>query len=91
MIDRLSERTIDKLSDSAAGLLDLFKSDVQNIFMKKRFEKAKRAIESIKSGLEDYGLKVDYKKYFEDKLQVPLVAIEALSEVETSSQYRMIK
>ena len=72
-------------------VLDLFFPGVQNILMEKRLNNATNAINAIKDRLAEYGLQVDYQKYFEEKLQVPLMSVRALSEVETDEQRNLLK
>lgn len=82
---------LNMLAENAPLLLDLFAPDVQNKVMKRRMESAIKAVEGIKSQLLEYGLKVDYEKYFEEKLQIPLTAVRTLSELETDSQRELLQ
>ena len=85
------EKTLDKAVDNFSTILDLFFPGVQNEVMKKKFDNAVRAIEGIKERLAEYGLTIDYEKYFSKKLQIPLTMIRSLSEVEAKEQRDLLQ
>ena len=87
----LADKAFDMVRENTLSLLDLFAPGVQNRIMKKRLKNAELAIEGIKEKLSEYGLEVDYERYFEEKLHVPLKAMRALSEVETVDQREMLQ
>ena len=64
---------------------------VQNIIMNKRLDNAERSILTVRERLAKYGLQVDYRRYFEEKLQVPLMEVHGLSEVETEEQRELLQ
>lgn len=79
------------LKELGPGLLDIFAPNLQNKIMNTKLDNAICAIKDIKTKLAEYGLEVDYQRYFEDKLNVPLKAINALSEVDTNTQRELLK
>lgn len=87
----LTQNAINMIKNNFTGFLDLFAPEIHNMVMEKKLNNAIKAIEGIKSKLEEYGLQVDYKRYFEQKLQIPLMAVRALSEVNSEEQIEMLK
>lgn len=59
--------------------------------MNRRLESAIKAVEGIKSKLAEYGLAIDYARYFEEKLQIPLTAVRTMSELETDGQRELLQ
>ena len=90
-MDELIDKVADKALNIAAPLLDLFFSGMQNKLMEKRIDNAVKTIELIKSRLSEYGVKVDYEKYFTEKLQVPLELVRAISDVESDDQRELLQ
>ena len=91
MFEKLGDKALDVVHENSGKLFDLFMPGMQNIIMDKRLENAERAIENIKARLAKYGLEVDYKRYFEEKLQVPLMTARGLSEVQTQEQRDLLQ
>ena len=91
MLEKIPQQAIDVIQEKVPQILDLFMPGVQNIVMNKRLENAERAIATIKERLAKYGLQVDYRRYFEEKLQVPLMEVQGLSEVETDDQRALLQ
>ena len=85
------EKVSSEMLSKSIGVLDLLVPSLHNKLMKKRIENAIETVELIKANLLKYGLTVDYEKYFEQKLQVPLMSIEAISEVETDGQRELLQ
>lgn len=75
----------------APKAFDLFCPSLHNRLMEKRIENAKQLMETVNSKLKDYGLQVDYEKYFEAKIAVPLEAVRTASELETDSQRELLQ
>ncbi len=94
-MEEINSGAIEKVSSEILsrfiGVLDLFVPSLHNKLMKKRIENAVKTVELIKANLLKYKLTVDYEKYFEQKLQVPLMSIEAFSEVETDDQRTLLQ
>ena len=90
-MDELIDKVADKALNIAIPLLDLFFSGMQNKLMEKRIDNAVKTIELIKSRLSEYGVKVDYEKYFTEKLQVPLELVRAISDVESDDQRELLQ
>lgn len=59
--------------------------------MKKKLDRAIQMAQEIQETLKSYGLEIDYEKYFEEKLRIPLKAINAMSELETGSPRELLK
>lgn len=77
--------------DKKYNILDLFFSGVHNIIMNKRLDHAEKAILNIKNRLENYGLYVNYKDYFEQKLKIPLMLVNALSEEDNDDKQEILQ
>lgn len=77
--------------DKTVGIFDLFCPKIHNTLMEKRLNNAIQTVELIKSRLAEYGLKVDYQKYFSEKLQLPLEWARTVSEVEEEDQRRLLQ
>ena len=86
-LEKLSDAAIDK----ASGVFDILFSGVQNTLMEKKIDNAVRTVELIKSRLSEYGVEVDYRKYFSEKLQVPMEWVRAVSEVEVEELRRLLQ
>ena len=78
-------KTLETLRDWIPGILDIFAPDLHNRMMKKKLDRAIQMAQEIQETLKSYGLEIDYEKYFEEKLRIPLKAINAMSELETGS------
>ena len=75
-------KTLETLRDWIPGVLDIFAPDLHNRMMKKKLDRAIQIAQEIQETLKSYGLEIDYEKYFEEKLRIPLKAINAMSELE---------
>ena len=91
MVEELVHKTVDTVLDKTAGVFDLFCPGIHNSLMEKRLNNAIQTVELIKSRLAEYGLKVDYQKYFSEKLQLPLEWARTVSEVEEEDQRRLLQ
>ena len=89
-MDELIGKTVGKALSSTVPLLDLFFPGVQNKLMDKRMNNAVRTVELIKSRLAEYGLKIDYQKYFSEQLQIPLEWARAVSETEGEDKQELL-
>ena len=85
------EKLSDVMLDKASGVFDILLSGVQNSLMEKRIDNAVKTVELIKSRLAEYGVEVDYRKYFSEKLQVPMEWARAVSEVEGEDLRRLLQ
>ena len=85
------ENAIELLKENAPKVFDFLLPGVQNKLMEKKIKKAKQLIETINKGLKDYGLRVDYERYFEEKLAVPLEAVRTASGIETEEQRGLLQ
>lgn len=90
-IQELFQPAVEHGAKNLVRILELFAPNVQNKLMNTRIENAETAIKDIKNRLEQYGLQIDYQRYFEEKLQVPLTLIRELSETENASQTELLK
>ena len=77
--------------DKKYNILDLFFSGVHNTIMNKRLNNAENAILNIKNRLENYGLSVNYKDYFEKQLKIPLMLVNALSEEDNDDKQEILQ
>ena len=86
-LEKLSSAAIDK----ASGVFDILFPGVHNNLMEKKLDNAVKTVELIKSRLAQYGVEVDYRKYFSEELQVPMEWVRAVSEVEGEELRRLLQ
>ena len=88
---KILEEMKEIVREIAPKAFDLYCSCVHNRIMEKRMENAKQLIETVNKGLKEYGLQVDYEKYFEEKLAVPIEAVRTASELEKTEQRELLQ
>ena len=68
-----------------------FSPFIHNKIMDRRFNNALSALKTIEGKLAAIGLKVDYQRYFENQLKIPLALINGLSEEEKKEPRELLQ